>query len=138
MNGKLIIISVSVLILTIGLTWTVFAKGFYKLEAFASLPKEKQTLIIDTFKKNREQNAALRDEIRSTRKAMIEALTAAEFNEAAFEQNANKLHELHKRKLESMTKSVIELAPQFTQEEREVLATVFKHGGHGYHSKKYE
>lgn len=138
MNRKLIITSVTVLVLTIGLTWTVFGKGFYKLEAFASLPKEKQTLIIDTLRKNREQNEALRNEIRSTKKAMIEAMTAAEFDEASFEQNANRLHELHNRRFESMTQSIKELAPQFTQEEREVLATVFKHGRHGYHSKKYE
>ena len=138
MNNKLIITSVTLFLLTVGLTWTVFGKGLYKLEAFASLPKEKQTLVIDTLKKNRENNAALRDEIRSTRKAMLEALTAEEFNESAFEQNADKLHELLNRKFETMTESVKELAPRFTQQEREVLAALFKNGRNEYHSKKYE
>lgn len=128
----------TVLVITIGLTWSVLGKGFYKLEAFASLPKEKQTLIIDTMKNNREQNAALSEEIRSTKKAMIEALTAAEFDETAFEQNANKLHELHNRKFGTMTESVKELAPRFTQQEREALAAMFKNGRNEYHSKKYE
>jgi uncharacterized membrane protein len=140
MNRKLIITSVTFLVLTVGLTWTVFGKGFYKLEAFASLPKEKQTLIIDTMQKNREQNAALRDEIRGTKKAMIDALTAPEFDVAAFESNANKLHELHNEKFKALSVSVKELAPQFTQEERQVLAKIFMHGKHGhkYHANKYE
>lgn len=138
MNRILIITSVAVLALTIGLTWTVFATGFNNLEAFASLPGEKQALIVEAIQKNREQNTALRDEIQSTKKAMIDALTAPEFDEAAFEQNADKLHELLIRKFSVMTASVKALAPQFTQQEREVLAAIFKHGRHGRHAKKHE
>jgi uncharacterized membrane protein len=140
MNRKLIITSVTLLVLTVGLTWTVFGKGFYKLEAFANLPKEKQTLIIESMQKNREQNAALRDEIRSTNKAIIDALTAPDFYVAEFEVNVNKLLELHNEKFKALSFSVKELAPQFSQEERQVLSKIFMHGKHGhkYHANKYE
>ena len=136
MNRKVIITAVTVLVLTAGLSWKVFARGFYNLEAFAGLPKEKQTLLIETMKSNREKNSALRDEMRSTKKAMIEALTAPEFDESAFEKNAEKLRELQNRRFETMTESVKSLAPGFTQQEREALASMFQHRRHWQNAKQ--
>lgn len=131
---------VSVLVLTLGLAWSVYAKGFYKLEAFASLSKEKQTLIIDTMKKNHEAKKELWGQMKEAKKGMHEALTAPKFDAANFQANADKIEALKAQKFKIMTDSIKELAPQLTQEEREVLAKILPKGkrghGHGYHGKQ--
>ena len=61
---------------------------------------------------------------------MKEILTAETFDAAAFKQNAEKLQSLMTQGFTSFTDAIAELAPQLTQQEREILAELGP-GGHG-------
>lgn len=121
-------------ILGIGLTTSIAAyagdwghgghgrHGKAKMEALMELPAETQTLILSTMKEVKEQNEGLREEVRTTREAMKEALTAANFDAEAFNANAEKLESLMAQRFSTFTDAVAKIAPELTQEEREVLA----------------
>lgn len=130
MKKKLLVLSA--LVFTLGFTLSVFAKGYEKLEAFAELSKEKQTLIVETMKKNHDAKKELWDQMKEVKKSMNEILIAPEFDENAFQTNVEKMEELKDKKFEIMTNTVTELAPQLTQQEREVLAQMIAKGKHGH------
>lgn len=129
---------VSVLVLTIGFSLTVLAKGFHKLEEFSKLPQEKQELLINTMKTMKESKAELREEMKAAKKEMYDALTAPEFDEARYQAGVERMQRLHEQKMVVMTQTIKELAPQLTQEEREVLAKMFPRGKRGYGHHKHE
>lgn len=122
----------SILVLTIGFTLSVYAKGFHKLESFAGLSKEKQTLIVETMKKNHDAKKELWTQMKEAKSEMYNALTAPTFNADAFQASVDKMEQLKNTKFEMMTDTVKELAPQLTQKEREVLAEMFPKGKHGH------
>ncbi|MGH7884902.1 MAG: periplasmic heavy metal sensor [Thermodesulfobacteriota bacterium] len=125
----------SILVLTIGFGLSVYAKGFHNLEAFAGLSKEKQTLIVETMKKNHDAKKELWSKMKEAKSGMHDALTAPTFNADAFQASVDNMEELMSTKFEIMIDTVKELAPQLNQAEREVLAEMFPKGkhGHGYH-----
>lgn len=131
MKNKLLILTA--LVFTLGLTLSVYAKGYHTLEAFADLPGEKQALIVETMKKNHEAKKEIWKEMKETKKSMHELLTAPEFDSVAFQSEAEKIEQLKAQKFDIMTNSIMEIAPQLTQEERENLAKMFHKGkrGHG-------
>lgn len=130
MKKKLLILSA--LVFTLGFTLSVYAKGFHKLEAFTNLSKEKQTLVVETMKKNHETKMELRGQMKEVKKSMHEILTAPEFDAKAFQTSVDKMEELKDKKFDLMTGSIKELAPQMTQEEREILAQIIARGKHGH------
>lgn len=109
--------------------------GMGKMNALMELPVDKQTLVLSAIKAVKDENAGLREEIKAARKNMKAVLTAPEFNAAAFKANADKLEALMAQGFRSFTDAVIEVAPQLTQEEREILARLAPDGsrGHGRH-----
>jgi Spy/CpxP family protein refolding chaperone len=132
-------------VIGLGLTFSIgaFAEGWSghrghgrgNMEALMELPAETQTLILATMKEVKEENSALRDEIRATREAMKEALTAPTFDEESFKANAEKLETLMTQGFRSFTDAVAQIAPELTQEEREVLAQMGPQGRHGRHDR---
>ena len=104
--------------------------GIEKLEAFSKLSADKQALVISTFNSVKEENAGLSDEIKATHDRMKEILTAETFDATAFKQNAEKLQTLMAQGFTSFTDAIAELAPQLTQQEREILAELGP-AGHG-------
>ena len=109
--------------------------GKGNMEALMQLPAETQTLILSTMKEVKEENQGRREEIRATREAMKEALTAPAFDEEAFQANAEKLETLMTQGFRSFTDAVAQIAPELTQEEREVLAQMGPQGRHGRHDR---
>lgn len=109
--------------------------GRGNMEALMQLPVETQTLILSTMKEVREENQGRREEIRATREAMKEALTAPTFDEEAFKANAEKLETLMTQGFKSFTDAVAQIAPELTQEEREVLAQMGPKSRHGKHDR---
>ncbi len=110
--------------------------GMGKMNALMELPVDKQTLVLSAIKKVKEENAGLREEIKTTRENMKTILTATEFDAAAFKANSDKLEALMAQGFRSFTDAIIEVAPQLTQEEREILARLApdgppRHGRHG-------
>lgn len=126
---------VSVLTLTLGFSLNVLAKGFQKMEEFSKLPQEKQQLVIDTMKTMKEGKSEYWNEMKAAKKEMHEALTAPEFDEARFQASVQKMEQLRDQRKQMKIQAISELAPQFTQEEREILAKIFHKGkrGHGHY-----
>ncbi len=139
MNRKFVAASVFFSILMLGVitySITVFGHGFKRLESFKSLPEDKQTLIIETMESVQAKNSGVRKQIQITKIALMELITAPEFDEKAFQANVDKMNELHDQMFLSVTSAIKEIAPQFTQEERQVLVDLLpkgkaKHGTHG-------
>lgn len=126
MKNRLLILTA--LVFTVGLTVSVYAKGYHKLEAFSELPKDKQTLIVETMKKNKETKKELWSEMEDAKKSMHEALTGPEFDAEAFQAGADRISQLKAEKFDIMTSSLKEIAPQLNQQERETLADMFDRG----------
>lgn len=128
---------VSVLALMLGFSLSVFAKGFQKMEEFSKLPQEKQQLVIDTMKTMKEGKSEFWEEMKAAKNEMHEALTAPEFDEAKFQESVQKMEQLRDQRRQMKIQAISEIAPQFTQEEREILARIFHKGkyGHGHHKR---
>jgi uncharacterized membrane protein len=107
--------------------------GVEKLEAFSKLPADKQELIVSTLSAVKEEKKALRDEIEATHDKLKEILTAEEFDAQAFKENSEKLQTLMAQGFTSFTDAIAELAPQLTQDEREILAELGPGGHHRKH-----
>lgn len=107
--------------------------GIERLEAFSKLPADKQELIISTLSAVKEENEGLRDEIEAAHDKLKEILTAEEFDAEAFKENSEKLQTLMAQGFTSFSNAIAELAPQLTQEEREILAELGPGGHHGKH-----
>ena len=117
---------------------TAFAGGRgHNMEALMELPPETQTLVLSTMKEVREENQGLREEIKATREAMKEALTAPTFDAEAYNANAEKLEGLMAEKVGTFTDAIAKIAPELTQEEREVLAEMGPKRGHGPRGKHF-
>ena len=103
--------------------------GIEKLKAFSQLSPDKQALVIRTFESVKQENQGLKDQIKATHEKMKEILTAETFDAAAFKQNAQKLQTLMAQGFTSFTDAIAELAPQLTQQERQILSELGP-GGH--------
>lgn len=128
-------------ILGIALTTSVaaFAQGGHgrNMDALLELSPETQTLVLSTMKEVREENKELREEIKETREAMKEALTAPTFDAEAYAANAERLEGLMAERVGNFTEAVAGIAPELSQEEREVLAEMGPKGGHGKRGKHF-
>ncbi|MCI0480388.1 MAG: periplasmic heavy metal sensor [Candidatus Dadabacteria bacterium] len=106
--------------------------GIERLEAFSKLPAEKQALVISTLSAVKEENEGLRDEIEAAHDKLKEILTAEQFDAQAFKEASGNLQTLMAQGFTSFTDAIAELAPQLTQDEREILAEI---GPGGHHRK---
>lgn len=127
--GSVFIVGIAIGVLTF--SHNGYGRGFENLESFSKLPSDKQTLLIETMSKVREENSSLREDMQGARKSMIDALTAEKFDPNAFQQSIDKMHDLHGKRIQAMAEAVKSLAPKFTQEERVILAEILPKGRHG-------
>jgi len=97
--------------------------GRKSVKEFASkLPGDKAALFLETVKRVHLNNRDAYNEIREARNEAMKLLSAPEFDESAYRlqiEKIDKLRSLMKRRLADAT---IELARQFSQEERSALA----------------
>jgi uncharacterized membrane protein len=91
-------------------------------ELAAKLPPDKKKDFLDTMDKVRLENRDIRRQIRETRERIFNILTAPQFNEASYESETKKLEELRGLMTERLSHAAKELARQFNQEERKILA----------------
>ena len=105
--------------------------GIEKLKAFSELPADKQKLIVDTFTAVKEENEALRDEMKATHEKLRDILTAEQFDAQAYKETSEKLQGLMAKGFSSFNNAIAELAPQLTQSERQILVQLGPGGGHG-------
>jgi len=103
-----------------------FHKEFFvrkSVEEFASkLPEDKGALFLETIQRVHLNNRDAYHQLRDARKEAMNLLSAPEFDEAAYRLQIEKIHELRSLMKRRLAEATIELARQFSQEERSALA----------------
>ena len=93
------------------------------VKEFASkLPGDKAALFLETVKSVHLANQDAYNEIREARKEAIKLLSAPEFDESAYRLQIEKIDKLRRLMKRRLADATIELARQFSQEERSALA----------------
>jgi uncharacterized membrane protein len=110
--------------------------GAPKHELLSQLPADKAMLFRQTMKEAREKSAENREQIINLKKEIGDVLTAPTFNESMFLEKMNNLHILRQKERQTMVEGFAQVAQQFTQEERKILAEIIPlklhhHGRHG-------
>jgi uncharacterized membrane protein len=96
-------------------------------ELISKLPQEKAELFLKTVERAHLNNRNIYHRIREVRKEAMKILAAPEFDEAAYRLELKKLHELGDLMMQGLANATIELARQFSQKERRVLAQHLRH-----------
>ena len=138
MSKKMKILIFSSLLLNVLLVGVVigdvshrFHKEFFvrkSVEDFASkLPEDKGALFLETVQRVYLNNRDEYNQLREARKEAIKLLSAPEFDEAAYRLQVEKIHKLRSLMKWRLADATIELAKQFSQEERKALAQHLRH-----------
>jgi uncharacterized membrane protein len=96
-------------------------------ELMSKLPQDKAELFLKTVEKVHLNNRNIYNKIREKRKEAMKILAAPEFDEAAYQLELKKLHELGDLMMQGLANATIDLARQFGQEERRALAQHLRH-----------
>lgn len=91
-------------------------------EIGAKLSKNKAKLFLYTVEKVHLNNRNVHKQVRETRERAMKILTAREFDEAAYQIEVDKLHELRGLMMRRFADATIELTRQFNRKERKILA----------------
>ncbi|MBE0427467.1 MAG: periplasmic heavy metal sensor [Nitrospirae bacterium] len=91
-------------------------------ELAVKLPPEKEKFFLDTMEKVHLENRKIRKQLREARERIFSILTAPQFDEASYQSEVEKLHELRGLMMQKLSNATKELAKQFSQEERKALA----------------
>ena len=138
MSKKMKILIFSSLLLNVLLAGVVigdvshrFHKEYFvrkSVEEFASkLPGDKAALLLETVERVHLNNRDAYNKIRETREEAMKLLSADEFDEAAYRLQVEKIHKLRSLMKRRLADATIELAKQFSQEERRALAQHLRH-----------
>ncbi len=103
----------------------LFRKDFPRIpppELRVKLSPDKEKLFSDTMEKVFRENDHVREEMDEARERVLSILSAPEFDEAAYQAEAAKLEKLRGVMMQRFADATKELAKQFNQEERKVLA----------------
>jgi uncharacterized membrane protein len=107
-----------------------------KHELLSQLPADKALLFRQTMKETREKTAENREQIKNLKKEIRDVLTAPIFDEEMFLEKMNNLRMVRQKERQTMVEGFAQVAQQFTQEERKILAEIIPlklrhHGRHG-------
>ena len=90
-------------------------------ELLSQLPSEKEMLFHQTMRDVREKGTALRTQMKDLRKELKNILTADTFNEDLFREKNDSLEAIHSQLHANREAAIVNLAKQFTADEREIL-----------------
>ena len=96
-------------------------------ELAVKLSPDKERLFINTMEKVHVENRNIHKQIREARERIFSILTAPQFDEASYQSEVEKLHELRGLMMQRLSNATKELAKQFNQEERKSLAEHLRH-----------
>jgi len=98
------------------------------VKEFASkLPEDKAALFLKTVERVHLNNRDTYEQMREARKEAMTLLSEPEFDEAAYRVQVEKIHGLRSLMKRRLAEATIELARQFSQEERKALAQHLRH-----------
>jgi len=142
---KILIVSSLVLnILLIGFIIGKVSNRFFRGDSLRRQPPElavklspdREKLFINTMEKVHVENRNIHKQIREARERIFFILTAPQFDEASYQSEVEKLHELRGIMMQRLSNATKELAKQFNQEERKSLAEHLRHPPKGYLKKE--
>ena len=138
----LLIVSVLLNFLLIGITIGYVGKErLHKPVAKKHFPEifelspEKQEIVKKKMRQLRKETKPTRKKIRSVKAELREILVGEEFDENLYNNKVDELHELHGKMAKSLAVAIREIAPNFTPEEREILAKLLKKKDGRHHKK---
>ena len=91
-------------------------------ESYLTQNPREAALFLETVKRVHLNNRDAYNQIREARKEAMKLLSAPEFDEAAYRLQVEKIHELRSLMKRRLADATIELARQFSHEERSALA----------------
>jgi uncharacterized membrane protein len=94
-------------------------------ELKAKLPTDKRKLFDEVMEKLYSNSGDTFKQIREARENALEALSASEFDESAYQKEVEKLHKLRRIMKQRLADAAKELAHQFNRKERKILADFF-------------
>jgi len=100
--------------------------GKHAREFASKLPEDKEALFLKTVEKVHLNNRDVHKQIREGRRRAMKILAGPKFDEAAYQIQVEKLHELRGLMRRRLADATIELARQFDQEERRALIQYLK------------
>lgn len=131
MSRKMKVLTIGSLLLNVLLIGVIIGDMSHRLhrehffgerELASKLPEDKAELLLDTVEKVHLNNRDVHRQIRQARRRAMKILTAPEFEEASYQIEVEKLHELRGLMGQRLADATLQLARQFNQEERKVLA----------------
>jgi uncharacterized membrane protein len=136
MKKKTLIALITVLIVGIAVCSVAYAfhgpgprgRGYKARDVLSQLPEEKEMLFHRTMREAREETADLREQIAQLHEEIRDIFTAPEFDKALFSKKMKQVHALQEKMHTAREQAILELATQFTQEERKLLADMITPG----------
>jgi uncharacterized membrane protein len=95
-------------------------------QALRDLPQPMQTRLREKFKQMRAASDPLRDQLRVAREQTLSTLSAEPFDEAAYDRQVSKIHELQLQMFKKMGQVVKEIAKELSVEERRNFAQILR------------
>ena len=100
--------------------------GKHARELASKLPEDKAAIILKTMETVHMNNRDVRKQIREARQRAMNIMTAQRFDEAAYQIQVEKLHELRGLMMQRLASVTMELATKLNQQERKILAQYLK------------
>ena len=132
------------LILGLGLSTAIGAyagegykhKGWLDQETLDKLPPEKKELVVNALDEARQKSMDQKDAIKTAMENVRTALTAPEFDAAAYTKATGELQTLMTQRFQNFSNAIAKVAPELTQEERQILADAIKEKYNKPHGKR--
>ena len=111
-------------------------KGWLDEETLNQLPPDKKELVLNALKQAKEESQSQKDDIKAAMENVKTILTAPEFDAAAYKAATDELQTLMAQRFTTFSNAIAEVAPQLTQEERQILADAIKEKYNKPHGKR--
>jgi uncharacterized membrane protein len=103
-------------------------RGHKARDVLSQLPEDKEMLFHRTMREAREATKNAREQIEKLRAEIKDIFIAPEFDKALFVEKTQQVHKLQEKMQKAREQAILELATQFTQEERTLLAEMITPG----------
>lgn len=113
-------------------------KGWLDEETLNQLPPDKKELVLNALKQAKEESQSQKDDIKAAMENVKTILTAPEFDAAAYKAATDELQTLMAQRFTTFSNAIAEVAPQLTQQERQILADAMKAKFKKHHGRKYD
>ncbi len=111
-------------------------RGWLDQETLDKLPPEKKELVENAIDEARQKSMDQKDAIKTAMQNVRTALTAPEFDAAAYTKATGELQALMTQRFQNFSSAIAEVAPKLTQEERQILADAIKEKYNKPHGKR--